>query len=67
MKKKITKKNKKFSLVLIRILLFVIPSFLTVFIIGKHSNYLINNNLDNLTLVFLILCTILLIFAIYIY
>jgi exopolysaccharide biosynthesis protein len=67
MKMKKSKENKKLSIILIRILLFLIPTFIVLFVIGTHSSYLIKTYIKWTVLVFLIISIILLIFSVIVY
>src|SRR5574344_1757055 len=62
-----SRENKKLSLILIRVLLFFVPLFLTLFIIGCHSSYLIKTYIKWTLLIFLIISFALLIFSMLIY
>lgn len=57
-KKNYTRKYKIVSVVLIRVLLFLLPTFITLFIIGCHSDYLIKKPIK-ISLIVLIIISLL--------
>ncbi len=56
--KLISREVKRKSVILIRVLLFVIPMFTTLFIIGNHSDYLIKKPIKIISLILLIISII---------
>lgn len=62
-----TRKNKIVSLILIRIFLLLIPTFVTLYIIGCHSDYLIKKPIKIILLVLIILSLIVLGYFIYLF
>ncbi len=66
-KENYTRKNKIISIYLMRIMAFLIPTFITLFVIGTHSDYLIKKPIKIVLLVFIVICFLILGYAIFTY
>ena len=62
--KNISKHNKQKSLILIRILVFLIPTFAVLFIIGTHSHYLIKKSISMILGILLVISILILVYSI---